>query len=291
MALFLNLHQLYQLHQLDPSLKGEGIFIVDHTDIPTNQYAYSRHQFEGLLLGFVLKGTMRTQVHFSEYDVNEGDVILALPHLMIDVKAESENIEIITIGLSIDFISSIPYLWEFVNSDKVRLNPLIHFHSEKQDLQRDFILYLQRFYHSNSSDKKNEILRHHILALINMVVEAHIEEQSQEYLLRDRSTTIIDEFYKLVSKHALDHRDLGFYAKKLNLTAPYLTTLISEKTGKSALKWIDHVVILHAKSLLKTTDLSVKEISNRLNFNDPSLFCRYFKKHTLLSPNGFRQLV
>jgi len=73
------------------------------------------------------------------------------------------------------------------------------------------------------------------------------------------------------------------------LTAPYLTTLLTQKTGKSASKWIDHVVILHAKSLLKTTDLSVKEISNRLNFNDPSLFCRYFKRHTALSPNGFRR--
>jgi len=225
MALFLNLHQLYELHQLDSSLKGEGVFIVDHTDIPSKQYGYSRHQFEGLLLGFVLKGTMRTQVHFSEYEVKEGEVILALPHLMIDVKSESEDIEIITIGLSIDFISSIPHLWEFVHSDKVRLNPLIHFHSEKQDLQREFLLYLQKFYHSNSSDRKNEILRHHILALINMIVEAHIEEQNQEYLLKDRSTTIIDEFYALVSKYALEQKDIGFYADKLNLTAPYLTTL------------------------------------------------------------------
>ncbi|MDM1044836.1 AraC family transcriptional regulator [Myroides sp. 1354] len=289
MTSFLDLNQLYELHQLDSSLKGEGVFIVDHKDVPTRQYAYSRHQFEGLLLGFVLRGTMKTQVHFSEYEVHQGDVILALPHLMIDVIAESEDIEIITIGLSLDFISSIPHVWEFVNSDKVRLNPLIHFHSDKQDLQREFIVYLQKFYHSNLSDKKNEILRHHILALIHMVVEAHREEENQEYLLKDRSATIIDKFYTLVSKYAVVQRDIGFYADKLNLTAPYLTTLLAQKTGKSALKWIDHVVILQAKSLLKTTDLSVKEISNRLNFNDASLFCRYFKRHTTLSPNGFRR--
>ncbi|WP_353116921.1 helix-turn-helix domain-containing protein [Myroides odoratus] len=62
-----------------------------------------------------------------------------------------------------------------------------------------------------------------------------------------------------------------------------------KKTGKSALKWINHIVVLQAKSLLRTTDLSVKEVSNQLNFQDPSLFCRYFKQHTGLSPNGFRK--
>ncbi|MDR0228840.1 MAG: helix-turn-helix domain-containing protein [Flavobacteriaceae bacterium] len=122
-----------------------------------------------------------------------------------------------------------------------------------------------------------------------MVVEAHIEEQGREHVLKNRSSTVIDEFYALVSKYAVEQKDITFYADKLNLTAAYLTTLLTQKTGKSALKWIDHVVILHAKSLLKTTDLSVKEISNCLNFNDSSLFCRYFKRHTSLSPNSFRR--
>ncbi|WP_060874199.1 AraC family transcriptional regulator [Myroides odoratus] len=289
MTLFLSLDQLYALHELDSSLQGEGMFLVDHTDVPVNQYAYSRHQFEGLLLGFVLKGSMRTQVHFSEYEVNQGDVILALPHVMIDVKAESEDIEIITIGLSINLISSIPQLWEFVNSDKVRSNPLLHFHSEQQEVQREFLLYLQRFYHATASTQKNTIIRYHLLALMHMIMEAHEGLSSRVNAIKDRSTTIIDEFYTLISKQAIAHRDIHFYAEKLNLTPSYLTTLLRKKTGKSALKWINHIVVLQAKSLLRTTDLSVKEVSNQLNFQDPSLFCRYFKQHTGLSPNGFRK--
>lgn len=289
MTLFLSLDQLYALHELDSALQGEGIFMVDHTDIPVQQYAYSRHQFDGLLLCFVLKGSMNAQVHFTEYEVNQGDVILALPHLLIDVKSESEDIEAITIGLSIDLISSIPQLWEFINSDPVRSNPLLHFHSEKQALQREFLLYLQQFYHTTSSAQKNTIIRYHLLALMHMIMEAHEGLSSRVDAGTDRSTTIIEEFYALVSKHAVAHRDIHFYAEKLNLTPPYLTTLLRKKTGKSALKWINHIVMLQAKSLLKTSDLSVKEVSNQLNFQDPSLFCRYFKQHTGLSPNGFRK--
>ena len=40
------------------------------------------------------------------------------------------------------------------------------------------------------------------------------------------------------------------------------------------------MVIKHAKELLKTTPLSIKEVSNQLKFVDSSLFCRYFRRCT-----------
>ena len=51
---------------------------------------------------------------------------------------------------------------------------------------------------------------------------------------------------------------------------------------------IDKHVILEIKVLLKSTNLSVQEISNQLCFPDQSFFGRYFKKHTGLSPLQYR---
>ena len=40
--------------------------------------------------------------------------------------------------------------------------------------------------------------------------------------------------------------------------------------------------------LLDTTDLSVKQIAERLHYDDPSYMCRIFRKHTGMSPIEYR---
>jgi len=69
---------------------------------------------------------------------------------------------------------------------------------------------------------------------------------------------------------------------------PYLSTVIQNVTNTTAKSIIDKHVILEIKVLLKSTNLSVQEISNQLCFPDQSFFGRYFKKHTGLSPLQYR---
>lgn len=68
----------------------------------------------------------------------------------------------------------------------------------------------------------------------------------------------------------------------------YLSTVIQNVTNTTAKSIIDKHVILEIKVLLKSTNLSVQEISNQLCFPDQSFFGRYFKKHTGLSPLQYR---
>jgi len=72
------------------------------------------------------------------------------------------------------------------------------------------------------------------------------------------------------------------------LTPKSLTSTIKKLTGKSVLKWINDAVIISAKTLLKSTDKTALQISEELNFPDCSLFCRFFKKQTGMTPGRFR---
>lgn len=75
---------------------------------------------------------------------------------------------------------------------------------------------------------------------------------------------------------------------ELFITPRYLSTVIQNVTNTTAKSIIDKHVILEIKVLLKSTNLSVQEISNQLCFPDQSFFGRYFKKHTGLSPLQYR---
>ncbi|AZB07627.1 AraC family transcriptional regulator [Chryseobacterium sp. G0162] len=288
MTLFLTPDNVYKLYHIDPSKKMEGIVILHQQNHPEKEYTKNTRIFDGLLLGFMIKGSMKAQIHFQEYELNEGDIAVLQPQLMIDTKSLSEDAEIITIGLSLDFITEFPVLREFVMNNEVRWQPVIRLQSEEIGLQKELVTLIQNFYHKSPTPKKAEMLRHLVIALMCLISEAYSGLINQNSFTKNRTHEIIDDFYVLISKYANQQRSVTFYAEKLHLTPQYLSTFLKQKTGKSVLQWIDHVMILHAKTLLKSTNLSVKQISHELNFEDSSVFCRFFKRVTGVSPGSFR---
>ena len=51
---------------------------------------------------------------------------------------------------------------------------------------------------------------------------------------------------------------------------------------------ISRMVIMDAKSQLKSTNLSIQEISDSLNFANMSFFGKYFKRYVGMSPLDYR---
>jgi AraC-like DNA-binding protein len=83
---------------------------------------------------------------------------------------------------------------------------------------------------------------------------------------------------------------MAFYATNLGLTPKYLSKLIKQASGRSAPEWIDSFVILEAKNMLKYTDNSIKEIVYKLHFPNPSVFYKFFKAHTGMTPSQYRNM-
>jgi YesN/AraC family two-component response regulator len=81
---------------------------------------------------------------------------------------------------------------------------------------------------------------------------------------------------------------MSFYASKLCLTPKYLSKLIKQASGRSAPDWIDSFVILEAKNMLKYSDISIKEIVYKLHFANQSVFYKFFKSHTGITPSEYR---
>lgn len=99
----------------------------------------------------------------------------------------------------------------------------------------------------------------------------------------------VKSFQKLVDEHFLEWRSILEYASKLNLTSKTLTQFIKKNTGQTPIEHINNRVLMEAKRLLMNTDLSVKEISFTLNFDDPAYFGRFFKRYEKTTPQLFRQ--
>ena len=94
---------------------------------------------------------------------------------------------------------------------------------------------------------------------------------------------LIDEFYK-------EEKSVVFYAEKLHISANYLNILCKKHLKVSATQLIQQRIIIEAKRLLKSGDLSIKEIAFELGFTDHAYFSNFFKAQTDLTPSEFRSL-
>lgn len=104
-----------------------------------------------------------------------------------------------------------------------------------------------------------------------------------------RKEMISWRFWELIGQQCREHRDVKFYADALNITPFYLSQLSKELFNDSPKALIDRQVVLEIKALLSYSQLSIGQIADQLNFEDPSYLCRYFKRHTGLSLTRYRK--
>jgi AraC family transcriptional activator of pobA len=105
---------------------------------------------------------------------------------------------------------------------------------------------------------------------------------------KSKQDILTERFLTLVKDNCRMNRNIEFYADKVCLTHKYLSKAIKINSGKTAAEWIEDYVILEAKALLKSTNKTVQQISDELNFPTQSFFGKYFKRRVGMSPKKYR---
>lgn len=103
-----------------------------------------------------------------------------------------------------------------------------------------------------------------------------------------RRDEIFDQFINEVQNNYKQQRQVLFYADRLCISPKYLSSIVHEVSGKYATDWIDEYVMLEVKALLKNRNFTIKEICQRMNFSTQSLFAKYFKQHSGMTPREYR---
>ena len=100
---------------------------------------------------------------------------------------------------------------------------------------------------------------------------------------------LFQRFLDLLQRSEVKHRSVKSYAAQLNISSKYLAVTCKKNSGRTALSWIDEYTMSDAVYYLQSTSLSIKEVSNKMGFPNPSFFGRYFRLHKGVSPLAFRK--
>lgn len=96
-------------------------------------------------------------------------------------------------------------------------------------------------------------------------------------------------FQRLLKQHLFESRMVQFYAEKLNYSTKKLNRMSKDVVQRTAKDYINDLLIMEIKRFLMNTNLSIKEISFKVGFEEPTNFIKYFKKYTNKTPSQFRK--
>lgn len=142
------------------------------------------------------------------------------------------------------------------------------------------------------SKRKNDKLYHSLLkdscnALVALVISQYLASAKSTDALT-RFKLIANAFKSLLDNNFISVKRPTAYAKKLNISTPYLNECVKNATGYSVSYHIRQRIILEAKRLLYHSAKSVKEISSELGYDDYPYFSKIFTNATGMTPLTFR---
>lgn len=239
-----------------------------------------------------LDGKASCKIEGKEYHIGKNDMVMAHPNQFIQNTMVSFDFKCRGILMSPTYFESIFILggniWEA--GLIIRENPLLHL--EDQDMEhflKDYEFLKQKLADTH--------LPHHA-QIIKLLLQSFIYEfydnivpmLDQQLPDRDYSSgeILFKRFASLATTDAPRHRDVGYYADKLCITPKYLSTICKKQTGKTASELLNQITTNYIRTMLTSSEKSIKEIAAEAGFDNLSFFGKYVRRELGMSPREYR---
>ena len=236
-----------------------------------------------------LAGEGYVTINEHKYPLSARTMCVAFPGTIIQEFKRGEGFQSYTLRIDTDFLRDL----NFPAAPSVHMLMREHPCMVLSEEQLEAILQVCRMMHDRdqrTSHPYHEQINQQMLTLLCYELAGVYARDIP--VMREpcsRQDIIFRKFLSLLATDITISREVQYYADKLCITPKYLTIVTRQMSDRSAATWITHSVILNAKALLSTTQLTVQQVSNKLNFPNPSFFGQYFLRHTSMTPKEFRR--
>lgn len=230
-------------------------------------------------------GSCRVKINLEEYEIKAPQLVTLMPGQVFELLSDIDTLEGYVISLSKRFI-------DMINLPGWQHQYMNMFNNPITDIDQDMFVSLRIFYsilYRAVTNDKNPFRLQIIENLISVFYYGGVSSFDTEVETNLKyKNHIVAHFLELVQQHYREERLIQYYAGRLCITPKYLSKLVKDHTGRAAADWIEQHVILDARALLHSTDLSIQQIATTLNFPNQSFFGKYFKRATGVSPKQYR---
>ena len=168
----------------------------------------------------------------------------------------------------------------------------LHLSAQEVEVFRGVLAMIEQEIHRAIDKHTRELIVSNIELLLNYCLRFY----DRQFITREEiNHSVVKKFIELLddylSTKALQDGlpTVSYFAGKCCLSSGYFGNLVRMETGRTAKDIISDHLLTHAKQLLNEETLTITMISNRLGFEYPQHFVRFFKSHTGKTPSAYRK--
>lgn len=238
-----------------------------------------------------LDGSANLKVNLQSYDIGKNELVTLMPEHIIHGYGSSDDFKGIFVAVSTkvsehllpDISSALPILMDF------RQTPVIKLNDEETKSIVDFYNFIWKKIKTAKGFYASKEINSLLLSILYEVLSIYKDHFSYGDFKRSRNEETFYNFYSMLETEYRKERSVIYFANRLCISPKHLSMVVKKVSGRTASDWIDAYVILEAKQMLRSTSLTIQEVSRELNFANQSFFGKYFKKHVGMSPSEYRQ--
>lgn len=241
------------------------------------------------IMALCMEGEIEASVNLNHITVNKNDIITLMPGSIFQINDLNGDLKIYFVGFSSKYVE---------NNDKAKIlldaiystlgKPKISLSDKGAMMTEKYFKLLIDIYEMSDEKLKQEIADNIFADTHKGISLIYKKKTDNENITSSKSEQLCKAFTQLVMQHYNDNRNVAWYAEKLGITHAHLCSIVKQSTGKTCADIISSMVIMDAKSQLKSTHQSIQVISDSLNFANMSFFGKYFKRHVGMSPLEYR---
>lgn len=286
-----NIH-IYELPQSDEKIAFH-VYEVEGKTIRNKQYPHKteqphRHSYYEICI--FINGAGTHMIDFKTFQIKSNSIYFLTPG-QVHLISREENYHGFLLVFSRDFYSlglqdedrlmTLPF---FNNNTS---EPILNLKKEEFDELLDIIEHLRKDY-KRDSEIREDVLRSYLHIFLLKCRYFFNRNYFDKDIIKDPTFLLVNKFRSLVEQNFKEIHLVKEYADLLNESPAHLNKIVKSITGENVGEFIIKRIVLEAKRLLIYTDLSNKEISFKMNYDDPSYFSRLFRKKVGTSPSEFK---
>lgn len=230
----------------------------------------------------------------TRYDHQSGSMYFMKPQQAIqmkDIAIEGEGFEI---WFHEDYLSGHPLHTEIKKYSyfNYELNEALHISPKEQQIIWELYGKIATEYHNNQDEFTRDIVLGHIESILKYSRRFYKRQFMNRNILSGTTVTkfsvVLSAYFEKGMVHEKGLPTVAMFAADLHMSPRYMSDLLRQETGKTAIELIHIFLVSEAKNLLNGGDHTVAEIAYMLGFENPPYFSRLFKKQTGISPSQFK---
>lgn len=231
-----------------------------------------------------LRGKALVEIDSKNYLLHESSFLFLTPgHLLLQLSC-TEDFLFQYLWFDFDFLADFPLLLKTDISNRADHLPYLQMNEKDYRLMRRYYDFINDRY--SDADCAVEVIKGVLFSFVLEVSRIYAGRTVSVEV--SRQDELVDGFFGLLHKFCTQKRMAAFYADRLCISDKHLMRSIKKLTGQTFHYWMADFILREAKLMLRSTDMSVTEITDRLNFPNSSYFARFFRKYAGCSPVEFR---